>query len=163
VVSRDSTGLRGQRNKGFKILSILIKAGRNIFLTIQPFLKAHIIGHINPAGCMSSWSFNYYRIVNRYESTIVGQFFGHTHNDEFEIFYDLDNPTRPTGIAWVTGSVTTQPQVFPSYRIYTVDGPYSGASYWVLDHENTILNITDANLTNEPKWVKEYSAKVSLI
>lgn len=112
---------------------------------------------------MSSWSFNYYRIVNRYESTIVGQFFGHTHNDEFEIFYDLDDPTRPTGIAWVTGSVTTEPQVFPSYRIYTVDGAYSGASYWVLDHENSILNITDANLTNEPKWVKEYSAKVSLI
>ena len=30
----------------------------------------------------------------RYESTIVGQFFGHTHNDEFEIFYDEKDSSR---------------------------------------------------------------------
>ena len=30
----------------------------------------------------------------RYESTIVGQFFGHTHNDEFEIFYDEEDSSR---------------------------------------------------------------------
>ena len=29
----------------------------------------------------------------RYESTIVGQFFGHTHEDEFEIFYDDKDPS----------------------------------------------------------------------
>lgn len=124
-------------------------------------LKAHIIGHINPAGCMSSWSFNYYRIVNRYESTIAGQFFGHTHNDEMEIFYDLNDPTRPTNIAYITQSITTEPTMFPGYRIYTVDGGYAGASYYVMDHQNTILNITDANLTNQPKLTAEYSAKVS--
>ena len=30
----------------------------------------------------------------RYESTIVGQFFGHTHEDEFEIFYDDKDPSK---------------------------------------------------------------------
>lgn len=109
---------------------------------------------------MSSWSFNYYRIVNRYESTIAGQFFGHTHNDEMEIFYDLNDPNRPTNVAYVTGSVTTQPNLFPGYRVYTVDGGYAGASYYVMDHDNYILNLTDANLTDVPKWIKEYSAKV---
>ena len=44
-------------------------------------LKVHIIGHIDPTECLSSWSENYYRIVNRYESTIVSQMFGHTHNE----------------------------------------------------------------------------------
>ena len=30
----------------------------------------------------------------RYESTIVGQFFGHTHEDEYEVFYDDKDPSR---------------------------------------------------------------------
>ncbi len=33
---------------------------------------------------------------SRYESTITGQFFGHTHVDEFEMFYDEETLTRPT-------------------------------------------------------------------
>jgi len=33
-------------------------------------------------------------IFYRYEATIVGQFFGHTHDDEFELFYDLNNASR---------------------------------------------------------------------
>lgn len=52
--------------------------------------KVHIIGHIPPghSDCLKVWSRNYYAIINRYEATITAQFFGHTHFDEFEIFYD---------------------------------------------------------------------------
>lgn len=52
--------------------------------------KVHIIGHIPPghSDCLKIWSRNYYAIVNRYEATITAQFFGHTHFDEFEVFYD---------------------------------------------------------------------------
>lgn len=52
--------------------------------------KVHIIGHIPPghSDCLKVWSRNYYAIINRYESTITAQFFGHTHFDEFEVFYD---------------------------------------------------------------------------
>ena len=32
----------------------------------------------------------------RYESTIVNQFFGHSHTDHFEVFFDLENKTRAT-------------------------------------------------------------------
>lgn len=52
--------------------------------------KVHIIGHIPPGAsdCMKVWSDNFYRIVERYESTIAAQFYGHSHADEFEVFYD---------------------------------------------------------------------------
>lgn len=52
--------------------------------------KVHIIGHIPPghSDCLKVWSRNYYKIISRYESTITAQFFGHTHFDEFEVFYD---------------------------------------------------------------------------
>jgi len=43
--------------------------------------KVYIIGHIPPGSndCLQIWSQNFYRIVNRFESTIVSQFYGHTH------------------------------------------------------------------------------------
>jgi sphingomyelin phosphodiesterase len=121
--------------------------------------KAHIIGHINPAGCLYSWSQNYYRIVNRYENVIAAQFFGHTHTDEIELFYDFNDQTRATNIAYITPSVTTFSTLNPGYRIYTVDGFYNGSSWRVLDHETYITNITKTNLDNKPTWQLEYKAK----
>lgn len=32
---------------------------------LAPCPQVHIIGHIPPAHCLRSWSWNYYRIVNR--------------------------------------------------------------------------------------------------
>lgn len=52
--------------------------------------KVHIIGHIPPGSddCFKIWSHNYYKIVTRYENTIMAQFFGHTHHDEIQLFFD---------------------------------------------------------------------------
>uniref|UniRef100_A0A6G1S708 Sphingomyelin phosphodiesterase n=1 Tax=Aceria tosichella TaxID=561515 RepID=A0A6G1S708_9ACAR len=57
--------------------------------------KVHIIGHIPPGSedCMKVWSKNYNRILRRFAQTITGQFFGHTHYNEFEMFYDQEDPT----------------------------------------------------------------------
>jgi sphingomyelin phosphodiesterase len=129
---------------------------------INQKFKVHIIGHIDPSKCLESWSKNYYRIINRYESTIAGQFFGHTHKDEIKIYYDLNNKTRPVSVAYLAGSVTTASYLNPSYRIYTVDGVYDESSYHVLDHRTVYLNLTDANYYNVTKWRDEYSVKKDL-
>lgn len=52
--------------------------------------KVHVIGHIPPghSDCLKVWSRNFYKIISRYENTIMAQFYGHTHFDEFEMFYD---------------------------------------------------------------------------
>nr|API81380.1 venom toxin [Hemiscorpius lepturus] len=122
--------------------------------------KVHIIGHIPPGAsdCLQVWSQNYYKIINRYNDTIVAQFFGHTHMDEFEIFYDAAS-SYPTSIAYIGPSITTYDGVNPGYRIYTVDGNYPNSSRVVLDHETYYLNLTEANLTNKPIWRLEYTAK----
>lgn len=129
--------------------------------------KVHIIGHIPPGLCLSSWSWNYYHIVNRYESTIAGQFFGHTHTDEFQVFYDEETLTRPLSVAFVAPSVTTYVNLNPGYRVYIVDGNYPNSSRMVLDHETYILNLTEANHgpgapwtpDPNPKWTLLYRAK----
>ncbi|XP_056141127.1 sphingomyelin phosphodiesterase [Lampris incognitus] len=131
--------------------------------------KVHIIGHIPPGLCLSSWSWNYYHIVNRYESTISGQFFGHTHFDEFQMFYDEATMTRPLGVAFIAPSVTTYINLNPGYRVYIVDGNYQGSSRLVLDHETYILNLTEVNHMSraqgvpsspqpDPKWTLLYRA-----
>ncbi|KPP70268.1 sphingomyelin phosphodiesterase-like [Scleropages formosus] len=132
--------------------------------------KVHIIGHIPPGLCLKSWSWNYYRIINRYESTIMGQFFGHTHVDEFQMFYDEETLTRPLGVAFIAPSATTYINLNPGYRVYYIDGNYSNSSRLVLDHETYILNLTEANNHSHapslsgagpvpnPKWTLLYRA-----
>jgi sphingomyelin phosphodiesterase len=123
--------------------------------------KVHIIGHIHPDDCLESWQENFYRVINRYESTVAGLFFGHSHVDEFKVLYDQEDKTRAYAVSYISGSVTTYSYLNPNYRIYTFDGVYENSSYQVLDHENIFLNLTEANLYNKPQWRKEYSAKVT--
>nr|XP_053648270.1 sphingomyelin phosphodiesterase-like [Cherax quadricarinatus] len=83
--------------------------------------RVHLLGHI-PPGIVDServWSREFNRIVVRYENTIRGQFYGHTHYDEFEVFHDGD---RPAGVAYIAPSQTPWYGLNPAYRIYYVDG-----------------------------------------
>lgn len=123
--------------------------------------KVHIIGHIPPgyADCLKAWSANYYKIINRYESTVRAQFFGHTHRDHFEVFYDEEDNNRATSIAYIAPSVTTYPNMNLAYRIYNIDGDYEDSTHVVLDHQTHVLNLTDINLTDKFTWLDEYTAK----
>ena len=58
-------------------------------------------------------------ITRRYENIIRGQFFGHTHYDEFEVFHDGE---RPMGVAYIAPSQTPWFDLNPAYRIYHIDG-----------------------------------------
>ncbi|XP_019613437.1 PREDICTED: sphingomyelin phosphodiesterase-like [Branchiostoma belcheri] len=123
--------------------------------------KVHIIGHIPPGtgDCMKAWSWNYYKIIDRYESTVAAQFFGHTHRDHFELFYDMKNRTRPTNIAYIGPSVTPYQYLNPGYKVYEIDGNYTGSSMQVVNQQTYIMNLTDANLTDKPNWTLEYDTK----
>ncbi|XP_069704138.1 sphingomyelin phosphodiesterase-like [Periplaneta americana] len=123
--------------------------------------KVHVIGHIPPghSDCLKVWSRNYYRIINRYESTITAQFFGHTHFDEFELFYDPKDLSRATNIAFVGPSVTPYQDLNPGYRIYYVDGDHKSTTRAVVDHETWVMNLKEANLYNYPIWYKLYSTR----
>ncbi|XP_071093407.1 sphingomyelin phosphodiesterase-like [Haliotis cracherodii] len=119
--------------------------------------KVFILGHM-PTNCMKAWSWNYYNIVSRYESTIVGQFNGHTHTDEFRVYYDVANLTRPVNVAYVGGSVTPKSNKNPNYRIYTMDGFYANSSFAVLDYEDYIFDlVANNNVSTRPSWKLEYS------
>ncbi|KAK6028324.1 Ser/Thr phosphatase family protein [Ostertagia ostertagi] len=125
--------------------------------------KVHILAHI-PGGngeALEGWALNYYNVINRFQNTIVGQFFGHTHSEEFYVTYE--NPesasTRPTSVVYSAPSVTTYSEYFPAYRIYTIDGAYQGSSYQVIDFEEWYLNLTEANANpKDPQWKQLYAS-----
>ncbi|XP_058804235.1 sphingomyelin phosphodiesterase [Phymastichus coffea] len=123
--------------------------------------KVHIIGHIPPghSDCLKVWSRNYYHIVNRYESTIMAQFFGHTHYDEFELFYDTSDMSRALSVAYIGPSVSPYYNLNPGYRIYYIDGDHANTTRLVIDHETWIMNLKEANLYDYPNWYKSYSAR----
>ncbi|KAK9736131.1 Calcineurin-like phosphoesterase [Popillia japonica] len=123
--------------------------------------KVHVIGHIPPghSDCLKVWSRNYYAIINRYESTIAAQFFGHTHYDEFEVFYDHHDISRSINIAYVGPSVSPYYDLNPGYRIYYIDGDHDKTTRAVIDHESWTMNLREANLYGYPIWFKLYSAR----
>ncbi|XP_049295450.1 sphingomyelin phosphodiesterase isoform X1 [Anopheles funestus] len=125
--------------------------------------KVHVIGHIPPghSDCLKVWSRNYYKIISRFESTITAQFFGHTHFDEFEVFYDPHDLSRATSIAYIGPSVTPYNDLNPGYRIYYIDGDHDETTRLVVDHESWIMNLKEANLYDYPIWYKLYSTRAA--
>jgi len=126
--------------------------------------KVHIVAHI-PTGnseALEGWSINYYNIVNRFENTVAGQFFGHTHNEQYKVLYSdpEDFHSRPTSVIYSAPSISTYSFYQPAYRIYTIDGNYPGSSFQVLDFEMWYLNLTEANAAYpaNPTWKQMYSS-----
>jgi sphingomyelin phosphodiesterase len=101
---------------------------------------------------------NYFdQIVQRYEATISGLFYGHTHVDEFEIAYsDYTKPSFDNAVAvsYIAPSMTPT-SGHPSFRVYSVDPD----TFAVLDFTEYIANISSPTFQTNPTWEKYYSAK----
>ena len=87
---------------------------------------------------LGRWSHEYNRLVKRFRNTIAGQFFGHTHLDEFEVFFkDLE----PISMAYLAPSQTPwmDQGLNPAYRIYIIDGSTHPFSYFSWFHMKLIV------------------------
>lgn len=120
--------------------------------------KVHIIGHIPPDNkeCTQAWLFNYLRIIDRFQDTVLAQYFGHTHRDEFRILLSPNNKKpKPISVAYIGPSITAFTENNPGYRVY-----YSDQQGYIKDHITYFYNLTEANKSPDgsPVWRKEYSA-----
>ncbi|KAJ9057528.1 hypothetical protein DSO57_1021852 [Entomophthora muscae] len=123
--------------------------------------NVYIIGHVPPShpDCFPYWSDQFQQIVNRYHHIISGQFYGHTHFDEFQLFYRSQvEKSRDTvlGVSYVAPSVTTFEHVNPGFRIYEVE-PEKFQVYDSLTYYTDLEKVM--NSTSEPVWGQEYSAR----
>jgi sphingomyelin phosphodiesterase len=120
--------------------------------------SVHILSHV-PTGGGSSlkvWFREYGKIVERFANTITGHFNGHTHKDEFHVFYNSSEPTQAIGVAFNGASVTSFSNNNPSYKYYYVDQE----TFSLLDYDEWTFNLTLANSqdsSQSPEWYKLYS------
>lgn len=104
----------------------------------------------------------YKQIVTRFSpTTIAGLFFGHTHQDQFNVLYANDEKTVESAImnTWIGQSVTPLSNYNPGWKYYEVDSK----TFSVMNSYNfyTQLNETFADDGAEPVWELEYSARES--
>ncbi|XP_030756670.1 acid sphingomyelinase-like phosphodiesterase 3b [Sitophilus oryzae] len=97
----------------------------------------------------------YLKIVRKFHSIIVGQFFGHLHSDTFRIVYAENG--RPISWAMLAPSITPKrthngPNN-PGLRIYKFDKDTGQ----VFDYTQYYLDLSSANYNRKADWVVEYN------
>ncbi|KII87716.1 hypothetical protein PLICRDRAFT_176496 [Plicaturopsis crispa FD-325 SS-3] len=121
--------------------------------------RAWIIGHM-PLGkndALHDQSNYYNQVIQRYNATIAGQFFGHSHKDQFEIAYsDYGDQSAETadGMAWIAPALTPT-SGNPAFKIYDVDPD----TYEIMDARVYMTNVSSPTFQTTPTWELYYSAR----
>ncbi|KAF9469608.1 sphingomyelin phosphodiesterase [Collybia nuda] len=121
--------------------------------------KVWVIGHI-PLGkedTMEDQSNYYDQILQRYKDTLVGQFFGHSHKDQFEIAYsDYNNQTAANAVAAaLIAPALTPTSGNPAFKLYDVDPDTFG----IMDVRVIFTNVSEPSFQVKPEWSTLYSAR----
>lgn len=100
----------GQHSWAEKQLAMAQKNGEKVWL----------IGHIYPGGSESSHNFTdtFIELMSKYHNTVVNQFWGHSHKDEFNLYQD--SAGNFVSHSFVVPSVEPDNHL-PSFRVYQVD------------------------------------------
>ena len=103
-----------------------------------------------------------YAIVDRFNNTIRGTFFGHTHQDEFGVIYSnnatVKSAHNAAAVAYIMPSVTPYQEYNAGFRYYLVDPD----TFSIIDSITYYANVsnTDAWTTaGDVTWELEYSAR----
>jgi len=95
--------------------------------------------------------------IQRFDATIAALFFGHTHQDEFEIAYSTPaSPTADTAVmvSYIAPALTPT-SGNPTFRVYSVDP----VTFAVLDYTVYYTNISSPTYQSGPTWERLYSVK----
>ena len=140
--------------------------------------RAWIIGHVlsgyDGTNDLANPTALFYSIVVRYSpSTLAGIFFGHTHEDQLEIFYDyLPNSTymkngktlrnttmvdytKPLMMAFIGPSITPLTGLNAGYQLYQIDSK----TFEVTGIQTYFANVSESLTWTTPEWKFEYDAR----
>jgi len=118
--------------------------------------KVYVIGHIPPgsSGCYSAYGQRYYNIINQYNNTVIGQFFGHSHEDYFEVFRDVETNLIPTNLAFICPSITSYIGINPTFRLYQ----YNTDSFVIENYFQYYADLEAGNVNGSLDFVLMYDA-----
>ncbi len=139
--------------------------------------RVWLIAHVPPGydgkDSIRSPSAVLYSIINRFSPhTIAGLFFGHTHQDQIQLFYDYlpfsiseqgfrdtskVNFSAPLAASFIGPSITPLTGLNSGYRVYQVDAE----TYQVMNYQTYIANMSNSLSwhLDGPVWELEYDAR----
>ena len=140
--------------------------------------RAWVIGHVlsgyDGTNALPNPSALFYSIVRRFSpTTLAGVFFGHTHEDQLQIFYDyLPNSTttkngttyrnttlvdysKPLTMGFIGPSITPLTGNNAGYQLYQVDAK----TFEVTGIQTYFANVSEANTWTAPVWEFEYDSR----
>lgn len=121
--------------------------------------RVWLMGHM-PMGSTDAFhdqSQYFDQIIQRFDATISAVFYGHTHQDEFEIAYSTPaSPSASTAnmVSYIAPALTPT-SGNPSFRVYSVDP----VTFAILDYTVYYTNISSPTYQDGPVWEKLYSVK----
>ncbi len=117
-----------------------------------------LLGHIPPVSSEATLNFSkkFIALIHKYTNTVINQFWGHTHNDQFLLYIDQNNFTV-SGHAYVAPSLLPRAEFsqFPSIRQYI----YDRETFEILDYRQYNCDLTMANVKKQVVYNMYYSAK----
>jgi sphingomyelin phosphodiesterase len=120
--------------------------------------KVFIFGHMSPGDVdtVGAWGKHFNVLMDRFEFTVAGQFYGHSHNDEIHINIGVFSK-KATSIQWVGPSLTTFISLSPSFRQFSADIKTNELQ----DFIQYRLDLKSSNKHPEinPIWKEAYSFK----
>lgn len=121
--------------------------------------RAWIIAHMAPGrGDTLSDQSNYFdQVVQRYHNTIAGQFYGHSHQDQFAIAYSnysQQTAANAVSVGWIAPALTPRGGN-PEFKMYDVDPD----TYEIMDARVFMSNLSDPTFQTNPTWKLRYSAR----
>ena len=118
--------------------------------------KIYLLDHIPMYSSQHSYecSIRLKILLERYQHIISGYFSGHTHRDGITLVKEYQNNKKYSVINYICPSLTTYPELWPSYRIYHADLN----SKLVYDYTQWRLDLDETNKNDKPKWYISYKA-----
>ena len=109
----------------------------------------YLVGHQAVAGdTLAEYGHRIYEIIQQYPP--AASFWGHTHKDEFQIFYKDErnrNSQTALSVGYIGPSITPFTDGNPSFRVYEVDSE----TFEIMDSLTYQMNLDDAHNLNRAK------------
>ncbi|KAJ3773546.1 sphingomyelin phosphodiesterase [Lentinula raphanica] len=121
--------------------------------------RCWIIAHMPPGGgdVLLDQSNYFAQVIQRYRNTIAGQFYGHTHADEFQLAYSNYSDQKKdtaTSMAFIAPALTPR-SGNPAFKVYDVDPD----TYEVMDSKTYSTDLSHPEYQVDPVWEMVYSAR----
>ena len=109
-----------------------------------------ILGHIEPTSksCSEIYATLFRAVLTKYSHKIRGQFYGHTHLDQFVVNTDPRDNKTATSFGLLAGSLTPLGTSLPRFRVFELNNDFQ-----IVNYDDYSFNLKTT------QWGKRYNFK----